>query len=68
MINKFEEMKPNLLKRTVCEDYEIEYNHHVNVNLAIGIDFGTVLFEYLEATITIKNLPRSVIMSTWRSI
>ncbi len=47
MINKFEEMKPNLLKRTVCEDYEIEYNHHVNVNLAIGIDFGTVLFEYL---------------------
>ncbi|HSL42269.1 MAG TPA: adenylate/guanylate cyclase domain-containing protein [Anaerolineales bacterium] len=47
MINKFEEMKPNLLRQTVCEDYEIEYNHHVNVNLAVGIDFGTVLFEYL---------------------
>lgn len=47
MINKFEEMEPILLKRTVCEDYEIEYNHHVNINLAIGIDFGTVLFEYL---------------------
>jgi class 3 adenylate cyclase len=47
MTHKFEEMKPNLLKRTVCDDYEIEYNQHVNVNLAIGIDFGTVLFEYL---------------------
>ncbi len=47
MIQKFEEMKPGLLKQTICTDYEIEYNHHNSVNLAIGIDFGTVLFEYL---------------------
>jgi class 3 adenylate cyclase len=47
MVNKFNEMKPNLLKQAVCQDYEIEYNYNVNITLAVGIDFGTVLFEYL---------------------
>lgn len=47
MINKFEEMKPSLLRQAVSKDYEIEYNQHVNLSLAVGIDFGTVLFEYL---------------------
>ena len=45
MMNTFREMKSDLLKQAISDDYEIEYNQHVNVNLAIGIDFGTILFE-----------------------
>ncbi len=47
MIERFDELKPIFLKQVIGDDYEIEYNEHLNIGLSVGIDFGTVLFEYL---------------------
>jgi class 3 adenylate cyclase len=47
MIDRFNELKPIFLKEIIGDDYEIEYNEHLNIGLSVGIDFGTVLFEYL---------------------
>ena len=47
MIDRFNKLKPIFLKEIIGRDYEIEYNEHLDIGLSVGIDFGTVLFEYL---------------------
>lgn len=47
MIDRFDILKPIFLKEIIGRDYEIEYNEHLDIGLSVGIDFGTVLFEYL---------------------
>lgn len=47
MIERFNELKPNFLRKIIGEDYEIEYNEHPDIRFSVGVDFGTVLFEYL---------------------
>lgn len=47
MVDKFSEIKPIFLKRAFGGEYEIEYNEFVDIELGIGIDYGTVLYNYL---------------------
>jgi len=47
MIDKFRDLKPGFLNKIIGDDFEIEYNENLNIGLSVGIDFGTVLFEYL---------------------
>ncbi|HEU4712086.1 MAG TPA: adenylate/guanylate cyclase domain-containing protein [Pyrinomonadaceae bacterium] len=47
MVEKFNELKSGFLKKAFGGGYEFEYNETVEIELGVGIDYGTVLFEYL---------------------
>jgi class 3 adenylate cyclase len=47
VIEKFKELKTIFLNKAFGKGYEIEYNESVDINLRVGVDFGTVLFDYL---------------------
>lgn len=47
MVQRFETLRHEFLKTAFGVGYEIEYNESVDIQLAIGIDYGTVLFDYL---------------------
>lgn len=47
MVQRFDELKSGFLKTAFGGGYETEYNESVELQLGVGIDFGTVLFEYL---------------------
>jgi class 3 adenylate cyclase len=47
MIERFQTLRREFLETAFGGNYETEYNESVDVQLAIGIDYGTVLFDYL---------------------
>lgn len=47
MVKVFSKIKPDFLKKAFGGEYEIEYNEFVDIELGIGIDYGTILFNYL---------------------
>jgi class 3 adenylate cyclase len=47
MVKKFRELKQNWEEIAFGQGYELEFNEAVEIDLGIGIDFGTVLFDYL---------------------
>ncbi len=47
MVEAFEKLKPGLLQRVFHGRYEFEFNETVDPQLGIGINFGTVLFDYV---------------------
>jgi len=47
MVNRFDLLKPGFLEKAFGGGYETEYNESVELELGVGIDYGTVLFEYL---------------------
>lgn len=47
MVKHFQTLKLEFLRTAFGEGYETEYNESVGIELGVGIDFGTVLFEYL---------------------
>lgn len=47
MVNDFNDLKVDFLKKAFGGGYETEYNESVELELGVGIDYGTVLFEYL---------------------
>jgi class 3 adenylate cyclase len=47
MVTKFRELKKKWQGVAFGKGYELEFNETVEINLGIGIDFGTVLFDYL---------------------
>jgi len=46
MVEKFAELRPKFLKRAFGGTYDIEYNESVSIDLGVGINYGTVLFDY----------------------
>jgi class 3 adenylate cyclase len=47
MVERFNKLKPGFLKKAFGGEYETEYNESVDLDLGVGIDYGTVLFDYL---------------------
>ena len=47
MVKCFAELKSGFLKKAFGGGYDTEYNESVEIELGVGIDYGTVLFEYL---------------------
>ena len=47
MVDKFNQLKAGFLKKAFGGEYETEYNESVDLDLGVGIDYGTVLFDYL---------------------
>jgi len=47
MVEQFETLRTSFLEQAFGGEYETEYNETVDLHLGIGIDYGTVLFEYL---------------------
>jgi class 3 adenylate cyclase len=48
MVELFQrDLKKEFLQTALGDGYEVEYNESVGIDLGVGIDFGTVLFEYL---------------------
>ena len=47
MVERFQKLRPGFLSKAFGGEYEIEYNESVEIELGVGIDYGTVLFEYL---------------------
>lgn len=47
MVKKFREIKKGWEEKAFGKGYDIEFNETVEIDIGIGIDFGTVLFDYL---------------------
>ena len=47
MVQRFETLRCEFLETAFGHGYETEYNESVDIQLAIGIDYGTMLFDYL---------------------
>ena len=46
MVKRFSELKEGFYKEVFGDEYQYEFNESVEIHLGIGIDYGTVLFDY----------------------
>jgi class 3 adenylate cyclase len=47
LVQRFRTLKNRFLEQAFGVGYDTDYSESVNIDLSVGIDFGTVLFDYL---------------------
>ena len=50
MVTRFDDLRRDILESAFGKDFDTEYNEGVDLRLGVGINYGTVLFDYLGDT------------------